>query len=196
MISGRDKMISLKRYRDILSPDPITVGQAHKSQADLVMEKTWHRDLQSKLCYIYDYYHDSEPNKNYNLNPKNDPLKTPIEAKYVVSSYGSLSKDQVEYHIQFRPSQKCPLDYYYENFEKRYGAEFPMGLYIDIPDNKGIYRRWMICSRDYDLQFISYSILPCNYYFHWIKNNEKNKMWGIARLRNSLILVRYIWKLI
>lgn len=178
-------MISLNTYRQVLTPNPLTVGNTHRAQANLVMEKTWNRDLQAKICYIYDYLHDSEPDKNYHLHPEKDELKTPIEAKYVVSQYGSLSKDQVEYHIQFRPSQECPIGYYSQTFEKMYGAEFPIGLYIDIPDEKGIYRRWMICGRDHDLQFVSYSILPCNYYFHWINNNKKCKMWGIARLRNS-----------
>lgn len=178
-------MITISSYKKILNPNPLTVGQARQAQANMIMEKTWNRDLQSKICYIYDYYHDSEPDKNYNLHPDKDNKKTPIEAKYIVTTYGSLSKDQVEYHLQFRPSQDCPLEYYSEALEQRYGAEFPIGLYIDIPDEKGIYRKWLICSRDYDLQFISYSILPCNYYFHWIRDNKKYKMWGVARLRNS-----------
>ena len=45
-----------------------------------------------------------------------------------------MDKDQVEYYLQFKPSQKLEFDksddlYYYEtNFRQRYGAQFPIGL--------------------------------------------------------------------
>lgn len=161
-----------------------SVGAAHRKNSDMVMEATWYNDLQSKTCYIYDYYHDSEPEKRKNLSPASDPLKTEVEAKYIISQYGTLSKDQVEVHLMFRPSHKCPLEYY-ADYENRYDMEYPIGLYVDIPDEDGIYRRWMICNRDYEQQFIKYTILPCNYQFVWCKNGTVYKMWGVARLRNS-----------
>lgn len=178
-------MVNLSDYKNIINPLSESQGKIHQNQSDMLLELTWNRDMQSKVCYIYDYYHDSEQNKNINLNPKLDLKKTRIDAKYIVTQYGTLAKDQVEYHLMFKPSQLCPLDYYKENFIDKYDAEFPIGLYIDIPDNRGIYRRWLICDRDLDLQFITYTILPCNYYFHWINKNMKMKMWGVARLHSS-----------
>lgn len=148
------------------------------------MEATWNNDIQSKVCYIYDYYHDSEPDKRKGLSPETDPYKTRVDAKQIISQYGTLSKDQVEVHLMFKPSHECPLEYY-ADYETRYDMEYPIGLYVDIPDEKGIYRRWLICNRDYEQQFVKYTILPCNYQFIWCKNGKVYKMWGVSRLRNS-----------
>lgn len=169
------------------------MGKAMKWHSDLQMEASWNADLQAKECYIYDYYHDSEPDLNKGLSPSTDPQKTRIDAKYIVTQYPTLSKDQVEYHIMFRPSQKNPLSYFDTTYSK-YKTEFPIGLFIDIPDNTGVYNRWMICSRDYEQQFVKYSVLPCNYHFKWIYEYQKYEMWGVARMRNSLrdILINII----
>lgn len=32
-----------------------TIGMAQKHNADMIMEQTWDRDIQSKIAYIYDY---------------------------------------------------------------------------------------------------------------------------------------------
>lgn len=176
-------MINLSSYKRMLSGGNSSVAQTHKKHSDLVMEATWDRDIQSKRCYIYDYYHDSEKDK-YTINPAEDKSKTPVDVKFIVTQYGTLSKDQVEYHIQFKPSHECELDYF-ESYRSKYYAEYPIGLYIDIPDEKDVYRRWLICSRDYELDFVKYSVLPCNYNFHWVNNGNLYQMWGVARLRNS-----------
>jgi len=160
------------KYKNMLSNQSEQIGQIQKRNADMIMNATWDRDIQSKKCYIYDYYHDK------------DGEKTPIDAKFIVTQYGSLSKDQVEYHIMFRPMSECPLDYY-EEYNKLYNADYPIGLYIDIPDAQGIYHKWMICSSDREQQFVKHSVLPCNYEFKWILDGIKYSMWGIARMRNS-----------
>lgn len=161
-----------------------TMGGGIRRQANIIMEASWNRDVQSKPCFIYDYFHDSEHELNKGLSPFNDPLKTYIDAKYIVSQYPSIAKDQVEYHITFKPSQTNPLTYF-EEYERKYKVEFPIGLYMDIPDEKGVYRRWMVCGKDYEQQFVKYSVLPCNYHFKWIKEYKKYEMWGVARMRNS-----------
>jgi len=178
-------MPNLEAYKRILGLTGNTVGQVNKIQSDIILEQTWWNDIQSRVCYIYDYFHDSEKDLNKNLDSANDELKFAVDAKFIVTKYGSVEDDQVEYLLQFRPSQNCPLEYYSTDFEKRYNAEFPVGLYVDIPDDKGIYRRWLICSTEYGNQFINYKILPCNYNFRWVLNNTKYQMWGIAKLSNS-----------
>jgi len=179
-------MPDLKLYKKLLGGT--SAGEQRKIQSDMIMEYTWDNDLQSKKCYIYDFYHDSEPDKSIGQKPYEDPLKTEVSVKFIVTQYGTLAKDQVEYHIQFKPSHTCNLDYF-EQYTSRYQSEYPIGLYIDIPDSQNIYRKWLICSRDYEPQFVKYSILPCNYLFHWVEDNGKNRylrsMWGIARLRSS-----------
>lgn len=191
----------------------MTVGQAHKRNSDLVIEATWDNDIQSKVCYIYDYFHDDYFTGRYNdksghideksFYTKNsfttedyvDTHKTRIEAKFIVTQYNTLSKDQVEFHIMFKPSQKLTFGddddlYYYEkDFVQRYGAKFPIGLYIDVPDDKGIYHKWLICSSERANQFVKYSILPCDYYLQWIEQDGakrlKRQMWCVLRSQNS-----------
>lgn len=36
-------------------------GKAHESQSDMVLEATWGRNGSDKVAYIYDYFHDDQP---------------------------------------------------------------------------------------------------------------------------------------
>lgn len=95
----------------------------------------------------------------------------------------------------FKPSQKIEFTeddelFYYENdFHKKYLAEFPIGLYIDIPDDRGIYRKWLIVLSEPANQFPKYLVLPINYRFMWIENTGKervkHKMWSVLKSQNS-----------
>lgn len=162
-----------------------THGQIRKTQSDDIMNATWWDDIQSRVVYIYDYFHDNEPTTNYDRHPEEDPLKIPVDAKFIITQYETLSKDQVEYHLMFRPGQVDPTDYYEDNYHKTWSARFPVGLYVDVPDDDGVYNRWLIVSEQHGNQFIKYSILPCNYFFHWVYKNKLYDMCAIARLRNS-----------
>lgn len=180
-------MPSLSTYKKILSTQGSTNGQIRKKQSALIMEQTWGEDIQSMVGYLYDYYHDDEPNLNYELNSNKSNVKIPIDVKYIIHTYKSDDKDQVSYYIQFKPSQECNVDYYTESFTKKCFAEFPIGLYLDLPDNKGVYRRWLICDRAdfYAPQFSTWAILPCDYRFCWVYDNNKYKMWGCSRGQSS-----------
>ena len=110
-------------------------------------------DIQSKVCYIYDYFHDDQPDKNVGMTYENT-TKTRIDAKFIVKSYQSIDKDQVEYYIQFKPSQKTRFEegdelYYFEtDYRRKYGVQdFPIGMMIDIPDDTDLYHKWLICSK-------------------------------------------------
>lgn len=171
-----------------------TIGQIHKEMSDFLMEETWDNDIQSKICYIYDYFHDNQPELKDHMTYDNT-TKTRIEAKFIVKSYQSIDKDQVEYYIQFKPNQKLEFTekdelYYFEtDYRQRYGVEFPIGLMIDIPDEKGVYRKWLIAQREDGNQFLKYLILPCNFRLMWIEKNGqdriKRKMWCVLRSQNS-----------
>ena len=165
--------------------NPKTDGEVRKIQSDSIIENTWFRDLQSCVGYLYDFYHDDEPTKNTGLNPDKSKTKIPIDIKFIINSYNSDNKTQVPYSIQFKPSQECNVDYYEEQFSQICNSEFPLGLYIDIPDNKGVYRRWLVYKDGnvYNRQFSTWAVLPCNYNFHWVKNGIKQKMWGVRRFR-------------
>ena len=171
-----------------------TIGQIYKEQSDFLMEQTFFNDIQSKVCYIYDYAHDNQPELKDHMTYENT-TKTRIDAKFIVSQYGSISKDEVAYHLMFKPSQPLKFNdedelYYFEtNYRKKYDIPFPCSLYIDIPNEKGIYEKWLIINEEQGNQFIKYNILPCNYRFEWVEtsgqNRYKRRMWGCDRQQLS-----------
>ena len=171
-----------------------TLGAIHRRNANIGLEATWDTDMQSRRCYIYDYYHDDDPAHNEGMT-YDHTTKTPIDAKFIVVSYQSLSKDRVAYELQLRPSQQTRFEkgddlYYYEElFATKYGAKFPVGMYIDIPDDNEVYHKWLIVEYEIGDKFPKYIILPCNYRYHWIEyqggRRIKRKMWGVTRSQNS-----------
>lgn len=171
-----------------------TIGQIYKEQSDFLMEQTFFNDIQSKVCYIYDYAHDNEPELKDHMTYENT-TKTRIDAKFIITQYGSISKDQVAYHLMFKPSQPLEFNdgdelYYFEtNYRKKYDIPFPCSLYIDIPNEKGIYEKWLIINEEQGNQFIKYNVLPCNYRFEWVEtsgqNRYKRRMWGCDRQQLS-----------
>ena len=179
-----------------------TLGQIYKEESDFLMEETWDNSIASKTCYIYDHFHDDFFTDEYGITRSlaegmtyENTNKTKIDAKFIIKSYQSMDKDQVEYYLMFRPSQPVRFNegddlYYYEtNFRKRYSATFPIGLWVDLPDDKGVYHKWLICRNEPANQFPKYLILPANYELMWVeKNNEKRikrRMWCVLRQQMS-----------
>ena len=179
-----------------------TIGQIYKEQSDWAMEQTFENDIATKTCYIYDHFHDDFFTDEHGITRSlaegmtyENTNKTKIDAKFIVKSYQSMDKDQVEYYLMFRPSQPVRFNegddlYYYEtDFRKRYGATFPIGLWVDLPDDRGVYHKWLICRNEPANQFPKYLILPANYELMWVeKNNEKRikrRMWCVLRQQMS-----------
>ena len=158
------------------------------------MEQTWDNDIQSKICYIYDFYHDDQPRLAEGMTYENT-TKTRIDAKFIVKSYQSMDKDQVEYYIQFKPTQKTHFSegdelYYFEtDYRKKYHNDNFIGLFIDIPNDENIYEKWMILRTEPANQFPKYLILKCNYELMWIENNGtekiKRRMWSVLKIQSS-----------
>lgn len=192
-----------KRASAIITNGAKTLGQIHKENADWAMEYTWDTDPQSKVCYIYDYFHDDQPRLKDHMTYEKT-TKTRIDAKFIVKSHQSIDKDQVEYYLQFKPSQPVEFDqndelYYFEtDYRQRYGVEFPIGCYVDIPDDKMVYRKWLICGAEIANQFPKYLILPCTYEMMWIEKNAqdriKRRMWVVPRSQKSYIVCASYWK--
>lgn len=164
-----------------------TNGQRHSFEAQNIIEHTWYDDTASTIGYLYDYYHDDEPDKNKGLNPECSKAKTRVELKYILSSYRTLNKDEVDSRIMFKPSYKCNVPYYKEFFEKPTDAAFPVGLYLDLKDEKGVWNRWLVVStasvNNHD--FPTWSILPCGHRFQWVHEGKKQQMWGVERSQSS-----------
>lgn len=110
-----------------------SIADMVREQSNQIMEQTWSNDLQSRVCYIYDYLHDDQPDKKDHMTYEYT-TKTRIDAKFVMKSHQSLDKDQTEYYLQFKPSQKLefvPEDelYYYEtDYRQKFWMQFPIGL--------------------------------------------------------------------
>ena len=182
-----------------------TLGEIRKEESDWGIEMTWDGDIQSKKCYIYDYFHDDQPELNVGMTYENT-TKTKIDAKFIIKTYQSIDKDQIEYYLQFRPSQKVRFDegdelYYFEtDYRRKYGVQdFPIGMFVDIPDDNKVYHKWLVCDVEYANQFVKYLVLPCDYFLHWVENDGQNRykrsMWVVLRNQNSYVM-RFIWETI
>ena len=191
-----------RRIANAKTNDAKTLGQIYKEESDFLMEETWDNSVTSKTCYIYDYFHDDFFTVEHGITRSlaegmtyENTNKTKIDAKFIIKSYQSMDKDQVEYYLMFRPSQPVRFNegddlYYYEtDFRKRYSATFPIGLWVDLPDDRGVYHKWLICRNEPANQFPKYLILPANYELMWVeKNNEKRikrRMWCVLRQQMS-----------
>ena len=187
-------MPSLLEYKQHLSHQNNMTAQMHKKNSDMIMENTWGNDIQSKKCYIYDYFHDDQPWLNEGMSYENT-TKTAIDAKFITTQSQSIDKDRVTVMLQFKPSEKLRFNegddlYYYEtDYKGRYNSNYPCGMYCDIPDDNGVYHKWIICAKQIGKQFIKYLILPANYRFSWIETNKNEKcirrVWGATRNQNS-----------
>lgn len=176
-----------------------TIGQQLKVMSDEVMQETFDNDIQTRQCYIYDYYHDDQADKRNGYNPSLSRTKIPVKLKFIVKSYKTIAKDEPDYHIMFEPdvwnSMSCKPDWFVKNYEK-FDIDFPLGLYVDIPDDRGVYHKWIIVYDEVANQFPKFGVLKCNYLFTWIENDgvyrHKRKVWGVDRTQNSY--TSGVWK--
>lgn len=183
-------MLSFDNMKKIYS-NVGTIGQQLKKSSDMVMQKTFMNDIQTKFCYLYDYYHDDQPEKSNGYDPSLSKTKIPVKAKFIVKSYQSIAKDEPDYHIQFAPDDWNSQSFKPDWFEKYkdLGIEFPIGLYVDISNDRGVYEKWIIVYAESANQFPKFGVLKCNHRFMWITddgiNRYKRKVWGINRSQNS-----------
>lgn len=176
------------RYQNIGSH-----GQQLKAMSDMVMQHTFDNDIATRLCYIYDYYHDDQFDEGLGgYDPSLSREKIPVKLKFIIKEYKSASKDDPEYHIMFEPdvwnSMSCKPQWFVDEYEKL-GIRFPVGLYVDIPDDRGVYQKWLIFYDEVANQFPKFGVIRCNYLFTWIKDDGihryKRKIWGTERSQSS-----------
>ena len=173
-----------------------TNGQRHSFESKGIVEATWNDDPASMIAYFYDWEHDDEKDKNKDLHPENSKTKIPIPIKYTIVSYKSLSKDEVNISIMFKPSYVCNIPYYKDKFQTPTNSIFPVGLFCDIKDTdgllgkKGVWNRWLVVATADSINhdFPTWAILPCGYKFQWMSGGKKKEMWGVERSQNSYIL--------
>ena len=171
-------------------------GRARKAQSDVIMKESWWQDIQSQMCYIYDYYHDQssfEALKLNNLHPEEDEMKTPLSIKFIRHASQTYNKDQVTFWLQMQPGQECNLDYYDSVLGNRYDSIFPIGCYVDIQHEDGTYNKWLVVDKaNYNgNQFPTFEILKCDFIARWVFDGHKYECPAVLRSQNSQI-VRFI----
>lgn len=180
-------MIDMSAYRTMMQYN--TAGRARKHKSDMIIENTFSRDPEYQIGYFYDASHDlgDEKYKYKDMHPQNDSNKYPIELKLQAHTNQTYAKDEITFHIMFKPSQECPIDYYEELFAKRYDAIWPVGMYVDLMDSKERYNRWLVVApANYMIfSFPTFEVLPCNKLFQWIHERTKYQCVGVHRSQNS-----------
>lgn len=161
-----------------------TLGQARIAQANMITEATWNEDLSQRIAYQFDYYHDPNPRRLKNMKPTKDMI--PLDIKFIRHTSQTMDKDSVTFHMQMRPSQQRNVPYY-QRYIDAYDADWPLGMYLLIPDSKGIYNRWLVVAEadGNDIQFPTYELLKCDYTFQYIIDGKKMEMAGVCRSQNS-----------
>lgn len=141
----------------------------------ITMLDSYKRLLQSKKGNCIGEALNSQSIKIVDATFKNDPAYRKcrihdelVDAKYFTNTKYSINKDHVDYHVQFRP-----------------GVHYPIGTYIDIPNDIGEYNTWLIVGENEDPQFIKYNVLKCNWTFKWIYKRVIHSCLGVLRNRNS-----------
>lgn len=106
------------------------------------MDETFDLDPTTRLCYIYDYFHDDPTTRDLcefgaGYVPPEGSAKTPVKLKFLIKSYKSLAKDDPDYYIQFMmgdwnkviedPQNQTIVPEYFGEY-KRFGVHYPIGL--------------------------------------------------------------------
>lgn len=177
-----------------------TIGRELKTMSDYVVDSTWGNDIGDQTAYLYNYATDNEPLLRSGMSNYNEVgcLKHPVNVRFIISGYKSASKDDVEAHIIFKPEDwnsgaVIPSWWYdskiggvdYQGLD----IEFPIGCYIDIQNDRGIYERWLIIYTDHANQFKKFGIVRCNYPLQWVTDNKSGRFirrcWVAERTQNS-----------
>ena len=187
------------QFRDRMTSQGGRMGMALKRQSDVIMDATFHRDIAFRKCYLQDKdtifpeqteYGYRQAKAVYTGKAEYDPSElkgfSPIDAKYLVKSYYSISGDTIDYYLQFRPNVHGT------NLNIRVGA------YVFIPDDLGVYNLWLIVARDDRPQFPQFYVLRCDFLAKWhISHEDATRYegvhvdmgtyfsWAVARIQSS-----------
>lgn len=186
-------------FRDRMSYQGGAMGKALKSNADMIMDATFTRDIAYRKCYIQDkdFIFPEQTLEGYrqaksvysgktHYNPEKLKGFRPIDCKYLVNHYYAIVGDSIDYYLQFRPN----VHGMNENIR--------IGALVFIPDDLGIYNLWMIVARDDRPQFPQFYVLRCDFIAKWHISEEDTVRyegihvdtgtyfsWCVARIQSS-----------
>lgn len=125
-------------------------AKACLQNADIVIDKTFTRDPAYKEVYLTHVLSGIESQK--------------MDAKFFIHSRQTLSSDEVDYYLTFRPHIYAPV-----------------GSYVDIPDSEGELHRWLIVMVDTRPQYPMHYVLKCNWTLKWKIGDKFYKVFGVLR---------------
>lgn len=164
-------MVDLELYRNYLSNQGGNLAEIRRNRSYDHVNATFRGDPAYKKVYIL----------------SQDGWKFE-DAKYQRHSTESISKDAVDYYLQFRP-----------------GVRYPVGTFVIVPDERSPEinltknelanpllqppeertQWWIIVDRTEANMFIRHSILRCDWNFKWIIDGTINECMGCLRSMNS-----------
>lgn len=131
-----------------------------RDNADIISLQTWYNDRQVRPAILY--RHDKIGYGSMYEEVAREDIK------FIHKELQTFAAQTVEYYLMFKPR-----------------VHYPLGTYIDIPDEMGELKRWLIVEKSNDAQFVKYSILPCNYTLKWVKDNRIYECLCVVRAVNS-----------
>lgn len=177
-----------------------TIGSELKHMSDFAVDSTWGNDIGDRVAYLYNYATDNEPLLRKGMSKYNDPncMKHPVNIRFLITAYKSAAKDDAEAHIIFKPKDwntgavipdwwkdKALGGVDYQGLD----IDFPIGCYIDIQNDKGVFERWLIVYSDHANQFKKFGIMRCNHLLQWATKSRKTRYirqaWCVERTQNS-----------
>ena len=163
--------MNITSYKNYLSSRGTSLGQVKRTQSDVVMNNTFTSDPTYKKVYIL----------------TRDGWKWE-DAKYQFHTAPSISKDAVDYYLQFRPKIHYPVGSYVivpDDTSPDINLE---GSEIDNPFVQPINNRtqwWIIVGRDEANAYVRYMILKCDWDFRWIYKGKLMTCWACSKSASS-----------
>lgn len=163
----------LEMYQKRMSFQGANIGDVMKRQSDKIMNESFKRDVDYRRAKLYD--------QNHNFLEE-------VDIKFKKNLNYSISKDAVDFLVQFRPLYHPEKKYtLYPSDVDENGKPIVerLGFYLDIPDDTGDINTWLIVGKSDNNQFVTYNVLKCNWTCRWIKDRVIYECLGCIRSRNN-----------
>jgi len=163
--------MNINSYKNYLSTRGNTLGQVKRTQSDVIMNNTFTLDPTYKKVYI--------------LTKEGWKWE---DAKYQFHSAPSISKDAVDYYLQFRPKVHYPVGSYVivpddTAFDINLSEEERLNPFSQPIENRKQW--WIIVGRDEANAYVRYMILKCDWDFRWIYKGKLMTCWACSKNANS-----------
>ena len=163
--------MNITSYKNYLSSRGNNLSQVKRSQSDVIINNTFTLDPTYKKVYIL----------------TKDGWKWE-DAKYQFHTAPSISKDAVDYYLQFRPKVHYPVGSYIIVPDDTSPDINLVGSEISNPFAQPIEKRtqwWLIVGRDEANAYVRYMILKCDWDFRWIYKGKLMSCWACSKSANS-----------